>query len=94
MAEGLESAREHHSLVDLHRGTSNREYRAVFVGSRIDGQLLVNGRIIHIWVFSEGESLRAWAEDWAGSNTRLGAGTTSRSATPAGRSVSHPNRPG
>jgi hypothetical protein len=52
------------TLWTLRRGTSTRECRAVFVGNRIEGQLLVNGRIIHIWVFSDGESLRGWAEQW------------------------------
>jgi hypothetical protein len=32
--------------------------------TRIEGQLLVNGKILHIWVFTDGESLRAWAEEW------------------------------
>jgi hypothetical protein len=36
----------------------------VFVGSRIEGQLVVNDSIIHIWIFPDGESLARWAEDW------------------------------
>jgi hypothetical protein len=33
------------TLWTLRRGTSTRECRAAFVGDRIEGQLLVNGRM-------------------------------------------------
>jgi hypothetical protein len=32
--------------------TSTRECRAVFVGSRMEGQLSVNETVVHIWVFT------------------------------------------
>jgi hypothetical protein len=60
-ARGAGLARHHLDPPTRH---STRECRAVFVGSCVEGQLLVNDKIIHEWVFADRESLRGWAEEW------------------------------
>ena len=48
----------------LRKGMSTRECRAAFVDARVQGQLLVNGRVIHAWTSTEGASVLRLAQEW------------------------------